>query len=187
MANTDAGSDDAMATCMTTTRSVPLRPGSHVATCSPITYVSNPPTSGPHYGIWAKYKWYDAPVPRGFTVHSMEHGAVVISYNCPNGCADELGALAAFLDARPADPSCVAPLKARVIVTPDPLITTKFAAATWEALHEGECFDFAALGSFFDMYYAKAPENLCGDGVDVLAPGSGIPTDCGNPMDAGTD
>jgi Protein of unknown function (DUF3105) len=176
-----------MAVCTTTTKTVPLQPAIHVTACSPITYLTNPPTSGPHYPSWAKYKWYDAPVPRGFAVHGMEHGAVVISYNCPNGCADELGSLAAFLDARPADPLCTAPLRARIIVTPDPLIETKFAAAAWGALYEGNCFDFAALGTFLDMYYAKAPENTCYDGVDVLAPGSGIPADCGSEMDAGTD
>lgn len=183
----DAGPDGSTAVCMTTTKTVPVQGAAHVAQCSPIAYWTNPPTGGPHYPSWAKYKWYDAPVPRGFSVHGMEHGAVVISYNCPNGCTDELGNLAAFLDARPADPLCTAPLRARIIVTPDPLIETKFAAAAWGALYEGDCFDFAALGVFLDMYYAKAPENTCYDGVDVLAPGSGIPADCGSPTDAGTD
>lgn len=103
------------------------------------------------------------------------------------GCADELGALAAFLDTRPADPLCTAPLKARIIVTPDPLIDTKFAAAAWGAFYKGDCLDFTALGAFMDMYYAKAPENFCFDGTDVNSPDAGIPGDCGNPTDAGTD
>lgn len=120
-------------------------------------------------------------------MHSMEHGAVVFSYNCPNGCTSELNALQAFLDARPADPMCTPPLRARIIVTPDPLIDTKFAAAAWGALYKGDCLDFTALGAFLDMYYAKAPENFCFDGIDVLSPDAGTPPDCGNPMDAGTD
>lgn len=186
MAMIDAGPSDA-AVCPTTTMAVPILPAPHIAACTPITYATNPPTSGPHYPIWAAFKWYDAPVPRGFTVHSMEHGAVVFSYNCPDGCADELGALAAFLDARPADPLCSAPLKARIIVTPDPLIDTKFAAAAWGAYYKGDCLDFAALGAFMDMYYAKAPENFCFDGTDVNSPDAGIPGDCGSAMDAGTD
>jgi Protein of unknown function (DUF3105) len=126
-------------------------------------------------------------VPRGFLVHSLEHGAVVISYNCPMGCQNDLNALKAFLDARPADPLCTAPLRARIIVTPDPLIDTKFAAAAWGAYYKGSCLDFPALGSFLDAYYAKAPENFCFDGVDVLSPGAGTPPDCGNPIDAGAD
>jgi hypothetical protein len=117
----------------------------------------------------------------------MEHGAIVISYNCPNGCATELADLAAFLNARTADPMCVAPLKLRVIVTPDPLIDTTFAAAAWGAFYKGNCFDFPALGAFFDTYYAKAPENFCFDGIDVTSPDAGTPADCGSALDAGTD
>lgn len=120
-------------------------------------------------------------------MHSLEHGAVVISYNCPNGCADELASLQVFLDARPADPLCMAPVKARFIVTPDPLLETKFAAAAWGAFLTSDCLDFAALGAFIDTYYAKAPENFCFDGVDVLSPDAGVPADCGSMTDAGAD
>lgn len=186
MASVDAGPSDANL-CPITTMATTLQPGIHVAACSPLTYATNPPTSGSHYPSWAAFKWYTTPVPRGYTIHAMEHGAIVISYNCPNGCTDELGSLAAFLDARPADPMCVAPIKARVIVTPDPLIDTKFAAGAWGGFYKGDCFDFAALGAFFDTYYAKAPENFCFDGIDVTSPDAGVPADCGSSMDAGTD
>ncbi|MDI1446176.1 DUF3105 domain-containing protein [Polyangium sp. 6x1] len=183
----DAGPSDAGA-CPVTTMAVPILPSPHVAMCSPVVYSTNPPTSGPHYPSWAAFKWYDAPVPRGFLVHSMEHGAVVISYHCEGGCASELATLAAFLDARPADPLCAAPLKARIIVVPDPELDVRFAAAGWGALLRADCLDTAALGAFLDTYYAKGPENICFDGVDVLAPGSGVPADCGTqPMDAGAD
>jgi hypothetical protein len=117
----------------------------------------------------------------------MEHGAVVISYNCPNGCMDELASLQTFLDARPADPLCTAPVKSRIIVTPDPLIDTKFAAAAWGAFLKADCLDMMALGTFIDTYYAKAPENFCFNGVDVGSPDAGIPADCGSMTDAGTD
>ncbi|MDI3284958.1 DUF3105 domain-containing protein [Polyangium sp. 15x6] len=183
----DAGPSDAGA-CPVTTMAVPIAPAPHVPVCSPVVYATNPPTSGPHYPSWAAFKWYDAPVPRGFLVHSMEHGAVVISYHCEGGCESELATLAAFLDARPADPLCVAPLKARIIVVPDPELDVRFAAAAWGGLLRADCLDTAALGAFLDTYYAKGPENFCYDGVDVLAPGSGIPADCGTqPRDAGAD
>ncbi|MDC0748982.1 DUF3105 domain-containing protein [Polyangium mundeleinium] len=183
----DAGPGDAGA-CPVTTMAVPIAPAPHVVMCSPVVYATNPPTSGPHYPSWAAFKWYDAPVPRGFLVHSMEHGAVVISYHCEGGCESELATLAAFLDARPADPLCVAPLKARIIVVPDPALDVRFAAAAWGGLLRADCLDTAALGAFLDTYYAKGPENFCYDGVDVLAPGSGVPADCGTaPMDAGAD
>ena len=157
---------------------IPLAAGTHVATCSPITYATNPPTSGAHYPIWARYRSYPAPVPRGFWVHDLEHGAVVITYNCPDGCADDVAALEAFLAARPADPTCTAPVANRFVVTPDPLLDTRFAASAWGFALRADCFDLGALGTFIDDHYARAPEDLCGDGVDPLDPQNGFPSPC---------
>ncbi|MFO0762007.1 MAG: DUF3105 domain-containing protein [Byssovorax sp.] len=182
----DAGSD---AGCAMSLLSPALDPGIHVQVCSPIVWNSNPPTSGMHYPVWAAFKTYKAPVPRGFTVHAMEHGAIVFSYNCPSGCAADIDALQAMLDARPADPLCVAPLKNRFIITPDPLLDTQFAAAAWGYAIKGDCLDLAAIGAFIDAHYAMAPENFCFDGTDVLDPAYNLPPDCGAPpvSDAGTD
>ena len=173
----DAPPPDA-GTCNTTVEGFPLAAGAHVATCSPITYATNPPTSGAHYPIWARYRSYPAPVPRGFWVHDLEHGAVVITYNCPDGCADDVAALEAFLAARPADPTCTAPVANRFVVTPDPLLDTRFAASAWGFALRADCFDLGALGTFIDDHYARAPEDLCGDGVDPLDPQNGFPSPC---------
>jgi hypothetical protein len=154
--------------------------------CTPVTYATNPPTSGPHYPIWAAFKSYSSPVPRGFTVHDLEHGAIVISHNCTTPCDTELAALAQFLDQRPADPLCTPPLRLRVVITPDPELDTRFAAAAWGALMKSDCLDLPLLGFFMDQHYAKAPENFCFDGIDVLSPDAGVPM-CGQPVDAGGD
>lgn len=45
-------------------------------------YNSNPPTSGPHDAEWIRAGIYDAPFGDGYLVHSLEHGYVIISYNC---------------------------------------------------------------------------------------------------------
>ena len=55
----------------------------HLTLCSTTCYQTNPPSSGNHYPVWPVYKTYDAPVPWGFLVHGLEHGAVIVSYNCP--------------------------------------------------------------------------------------------------------
>jgi hypothetical protein len=114
-------------------------------------------------------------------VHDLEHGAVVIAYNCPSGCAAELAPLQAWLDARPADPMCAAPVNARIVVTPDPLLDVPFAAAAWGWTWKSPCLDLASLGAFIDAHYAQAPENLCNDGVDVTAADGG----CAYTGDAG--
>lgn len=54
----------------------------HVADISDVAYNSNPPTSGPHFALWLKPGVYDRVVSDGYLIHSLEHGYVVISYNC---------------------------------------------------------------------------------------------------------
>jgi hypothetical protein len=152
-----------------------------------VTYSTNPPTSGPHYPIWAAYKTYTTPVDRGFYVHDLEHGGVVIAYNCPSGCDADLALLADFLSARPADPACTPPVKFRVVVTPDPLLDVRFAAAAWGAALKSSCFDLPALAAFLDAHYAMAPENTCYDGLDVTSPDAGLPAGCSSSIgDAGS-
>lgn len=46
------------------------------------TYNSNPPTSGQHTETWVKSGIYKAPQSEGELLHSLEHGYVVIHYNC---------------------------------------------------------------------------------------------------------
>ncbi len=45
-------------------------------------YNSNPPTSGPHLATWVKAGVYNTPQSEGELIHSLEHGYVIISYNC---------------------------------------------------------------------------------------------------------
>lgn len=54
----------------------------HVNDISGIEYNSNPPTSGTHFPVWAKNGVYDRVLSDGYLIHSLEHGYVVISYNC---------------------------------------------------------------------------------------------------------
>jgi hypothetical protein len=58
----------------------------------PITYRQTPPVGGDHNPVWANCGAYDEPVPSPNAVHSMEHGAVWITYR-PSLAADEQDAL----------------------------------------------------------------------------------------------
>lgn len=142
----------------------------HVAVCSPLTFTTNPPTSGDHFPQWARFQAYDAPVPRGFSVHDLEHGAIVVSYHCPDGCEADVAALTDFLAAWPRDPRCSATVRNRFVVTPDPELDVVFAAAAWGFALRSSCFDLAALGKFIEDHYGEAPEDFCTDGLDVLSP-----------------
>jgi len=54
----------------------------HVTDISNEIYNSNPPTSGPHFAVWAKRGVYDRILSDGYLIHSLEHGYIVLSYNC---------------------------------------------------------------------------------------------------------
>jgi hypothetical protein len=132
--------------------------------CSPApTYDTKPPSSGNHYAIWADYKTYTTPVPWGHLMHSMEHGAVVIVYNCPNGCTDEVAAAQAMIDALPIDADCTAPTKRRVILAPDPTLDVRWAATAWTWTLRAPCFDAPTFSQFATEHYAKTAENFCAE------------------------
>lgn len=153
--------------CNTVATVFPIEPAPHtMANCDPVVWNTNPPTSGPHFPNWAAYTTYATPVTRGFWVHAMEHGAVVVLYNCPNGCDADVAQLQAFIASRPVDPLCVAPLQRRVIMTPDPLLPTKFALTAWGASVTSECVDIPAFDAFYAAHYATGMiENTCADGI----------------------
>ena len=143
--------------------------GTHLEQCSPTLYGTNPPSSGPHYPTWPAYRTYANPVPAGFLVHGLEHGAVVISYNCPGGCAAEVTRAQAFIEALPLDVACAAPK--RIILVPDPMLTVRFAAAAWTWTLRADCFDEGIFGAFVADHYDHGPESICTGGADLSATG----------------
>lgn len=54
----------------------------HISDIGGVTYNSNPPTSGPHFEAWAKRGAYPYALSDGYLLHSLEHGYIVLSYNC---------------------------------------------------------------------------------------------------------
>jgi hypothetical protein len=137
----------------------------HVAENSPVTYNSNPPSSGPHYPVWANFQEFGQPVPRGYLVHSMEHGAVLLLYKCPAGPCDAVVAeLRKVRDAVATDPGCDPSIRVRVIIAPDPELASPVAAAAWGWIYNAECVDVPTLTAFARDRYARAPENFCTPG-----------------------
>ncbi|MBX3130329.1 MAG: DUF3105 domain-containing protein [Polyangiaceae bacterium] len=164
----------------------PILASPHVATCSVLDYATNPPSSGPHYPAWPAFKSYDAPVPRGYWVHALEHGAVIVLYSCTD-CDDEVAAARQWVDALPLDAVCAKnDSKRRVIISPDPLLPTRWAAAGWGATLRASCFEPAVFADFYERMHGAGPENFCAEGVD-LDDGDGgltVPPGCGTPAGA---
>ena len=63
----------------------------------PIEYDRQPPTNGDHAPIWLNCGFYEKPVRNRYTVHSMDHGVVWITYR-PDLPADQVDDLRAYGD-----------------------------------------------------------------------------------------
>ena len=166
----DAG--DAPATggvCESVTEASPPTSWNHLTPCDPVTYDTNPPSGGDHYFVWAAYHSYDFAVPPGFLVHSLEHGAVIYWYNCPDGCSDEVAQAEAFIGELPTDPLCAGQgVERRVILVPSPDLPARWAASAWGFTLKADCFDRVGMRSFYDTHYGNGREALCDPGFDVI-------------------
>ncbi len=175
----------AQARCQIDRQSPAIAGNTHLVPCSEVDYPSLPPSSGAHYRAWAAFKSYSRPVPWGFLVHSLEHGAVVLSYNCPEGCDDEVARAQDLIDRQPLDESCPASVDRRIILAPAPDLPTRWAASAWGQTLTAGCFDETALAGFISAHYGRGPEDLCLDGVDRSSTGWCSAGDAGS--DSGAD
>lgn len=141
--------------------------GTHVLVGTALTWPSNPPSSGPHFPVWAAFEEFSSAVPRGHYVHDLEHGAVVFLYDCSklNDCAAAVDVLRQASDALPRDPSCASPVRVRTVISPDPLLDDPIAAVAWGFVYRAQCADLASLKDFAATHYARAPEDVCANGV----------------------
>jgi hypothetical protein len=140
----------------------------HITECLPVSYDTNPPSGGQHYGVWAAFQNYDYAIPQGYLVHSLEHGAVVFWYNCPGGCPEEVASARAFINALPADPLCSgATTPRRVILVPEPALASRWAASSWGFTLNADCLDTTAMRAFYTEHHGNGPEDFCAAGVVI--------------------
>jgi hypothetical protein len=158
--------------CVAVIESHPNEGAAHIPCAGPAIYQTAPPSSGNHYPKWPDYHTYDLPVPWGNLVHALEHGAVVIGYNCPQGCADEVARAQALIDRLPADPLCAPPDLRRVILAPDPTLPAelRWAASAWTWTMRAPCFDELPLQTFIDDHYGQGSEATCAELHAPLCP-----------------
>lgn len=127
-------------------------------TASPVVYNSTPPSSGPHYGGLANWGIYDTPIRYEQLVHNLEDGGVLIYYQCPEGCADDVAKLKdltqPYLNAG----------KHVVMLPNDPTFTAggstpahkdmgaKFALVAWTKVVKMDSVDLDRMRHFIDKY-----------------------------------
>jgi len=158
------GEDLPGGTCNAVPKTVTGLSGEHVATCSPLDYPDNPPAGGHHYPVWAAFQSFSFVVPRGFWVHDLEHGAVVYSYHCADGCPDEVASVQALIDALPSDPLCSGDPARRVVLVPDPLLDVRWGLSAWGHTLRADCVDADRFTQFYLNHFGTGPEQLCAQG-----------------------
>lgn len=104
-------------------------------------YDSQPPTSGPRLRTLADWGVQALPVPPELQVHNLEHGGVMVQYNCADGCPGLAAALARL----------TAPYE-RVIVAPYPLMEARIALTAWGRILTLDDVDEARITAFLDAW-----------------------------------
>jgi hypothetical protein len=124
--------------------------GVHVDIGTAIAWDHEPPHSGDHFPAWETAGEHTEVVERGFWVHNLEHGWIVLVYNCPSGCDAELDVLRQVLSMR-ADHD--------ILLTEDPLLEgSRFAAISWTWVHAFDQPVLEDLLCFVDQHYDNSPE-----------------------------
>jgi len=155
--------------CAVSIEAWPLGAGLHVPVGSVIEWPSNPPQSGTHYPVWAAFQEFSTAVPRGYYVHDLEHGAVVLLHRCEllggGDCTPVLEALRQTAASLPDDARCSGGVRVRTVITPDPLIAEPIVAVSWGFIYRAQCVDLPSLKAFASAHYAQGPEDECANGV----------------------
>ena len=126
-------------------------------TKDPVAYPQSPPAGGPHDPSWQKCAVYDAPVRNENAVHSLEHGAVWITYQ-PDLPAAEKEALRTLAADKP-----------YLLVSPYPGLDSPLVASAWGAQLRLERADDPRLPAFISRYAGNGPEPgaTCDTGVET--------------------
>jgi hypothetical protein len=95
-----------------------------------------PPTGGLHAPVWQRCGFYDTPVPTERAVHSLEHGAVWITYR-PDLPGEQVAALRELAQA-----------EAHVLVSPYPTLTAPLVATVWGHQERFDAVDRSQLDQF---------------------------------------
>jgi hypothetical protein len=114
----------------------------------PVSYPQTPPVGGNHAPIWQNCGFYDTPIPNESAVHSLEHGAVWITYQ-PDVPEEQVAALRQLAHRQP-----------YVLVSPFPDLPAPIVASAWGYQLYLEASDDPRLAEFVRAFRLgpQAPE-----------------------------
>lgn len=122
----------------------------------PGEYNSDPPTSGLHYAEEAEAGFYDENIytyPAGYLVHNLEHGYVIIWYNCDliseSQCSDLKNQIRTVMEDLGGT---------KFIAYPWPSLDVPVVVTSWTRIQKFETFDPEQAKAFYRSNLNRAPE-----------------------------
>ncbi len=114
-------------------------------------YNSDPPTSGWHYDTPIRAGFYEEPQADEYVVHNLEHGHVVISYDCSKltNCEDTKYQLRRLLNAYNGF---------KVTIVPRTNVDAAIALTAWGWIDKLDSYDEARIRRFIDAWRNRGPE-----------------------------
>jgi len=136
-------------------------PHTHVAPPTTVVYTHDPPTSGCHYSLGSGTApispgVYDKRVDPEYWVHNLEHGYIVVLYNCSAGCASDIATLKQWYDGHAPDPAL--PSEKKIIVIPWTPMSTRFAVESWDWYLPVPTADTTQIEAFYQNHVDQSPE-----------------------------
>lgn len=123
-----------------------------------VDYEQSPPTGGPHNSMWLNCGIYSEPQQDENAVHSLEHGAVWVTYDAEQVSGAELETLRAQL------PSTY------VILSPYEGLDTPIALSSWNHQLKLDSADDARIPQFFEEFWRNQnvpePTATCSGALD---------------------
>lgn len=123
------------------------------------TYNSNPPTSGPHEEVFADGYISKTPLPNWIQVHLLEHGSVLIQYNCTcPSLVKKLEEISRSFDTY--NPQMAMEMGKAVLIAPNPTIgKNKIALTAWTRLQILDRYDEKVIKTFITSWLGNDPNS----------------------------
>ncbi len=118
-------------------------------------YDHYPPSSGVHYGRILEWGFYQDEIPPEYWVHSLEHGGIVILYNCSADCQATEDALWQLMDSAPPE---VVFNEVKILISPNSQIESPVVALAWGRQLDLDFPDYDTLLNFYQRYVNQGPE-----------------------------
>ncbi|HEY5571581.1 MAG TPA: DUF3105 domain-containing protein [Anaerolineales bacterium] len=126
-----------------------------------VDYNSDPPTSGQHYAQPAEAGFYEEAPPDERLVHNLEHGHIVVYYNCSGlsdtACEELKDGIRQAMDAAGVVPST---RTLKIAAVPRPGMEYLITYTSWGKLYRAETFNREEFLLFVKQNRNRAPEPL---------------------------